>query len=104
MKMGESGTWHARHFGLPFRMMSMITAFERPTRFVDEQTRGPFRFGWHEHTLEAQESGATLMVDRVEFKSSLAPLGTTADRVVLDKYMHNLLRQRNDWLKVALAG
>lgn len=34
---GEQVTWRARHFGVRFRMTSRITAYERPSRFVDEQ-------------------------------------------------------------------
>ena len=42
IELGQTVTWQARHFGLPFRMTSKITVYERPSRFVDEQVRGPF--------------------------------------------------------------
>ena len=44
MSLGQTVTWQARHFGLPFRMTSKITEYERPTHFVDEQVSGPFAF------------------------------------------------------------
>lgn len=103
MKLGDTVTWQARHFGVTFRMTSAITEYERPTRFVDEQQRGPFRRWWHEHRFTALPGGTeTLMVDRVEFASQLGPLGGIADRLVLDRYMPHLLRRRNVWLKAAL--
>lgn len=40
--LGESVTWRARHFGIWWTMTSRIEELERPTRFVDAQTRGPF--------------------------------------------------------------
>jgi hypothetical protein len=40
MKLGDTVTWQARHFGIPFRMTSAITEYEHPGRFVDEQLRG----------------------------------------------------------------
>jgi ligand-binding SRPBCC domain-containing protein len=52
LDLGDSVTWQARHFGLPFRMTSAVTDFDRPYRFVDEQTRGPFASWWHEHCFE----------------------------------------------------
>lgn len=103
MKLGDTVTWHARHFGIAFRMTSAITAYERPVRFVDEQQRGPFQRWWHEHTFTAVSGGTkTLMVDVVEFRSPIGPLGAVIDRLVLDWYMRHLLRRRNAWLKAAL--
>jgi ligand-binding SRPBCC domain-containing protein len=102
MKLGDTVTWWARHFGIPVRMTSAITEYERPVRFVDEQQRGPFQRWWHEHTFIPVLDGKTLMVDVVEFGSPLGVLGAVVDRLVLDRYMHHLLHQRNVWLKAAL--
>jgi ligand-binding SRPBCC domain-containing protein len=71
MKLGDTVTWRARHFGITFRMTSALTEYQRPIRFVDEQQRGPFRRWWHEHTFESAAEGKTLMVDVVEFRSPL---------------------------------
>jgi ligand-binding SRPBCC domain-containing protein len=103
MKLGDTVTWHARHFGIAFRMTSAITAYEYPHRFVDEQQHGPF-LRWYEHTFTAIAKGATRMIDAVEFQSPLGLLGSMADRVVLSQYMPHLLRQRNAWLKNALEA
>ena len=46
---GETVTWRARHLGRTWSLTSAITAFERPVRFVDEQTSGPFASFRHEH-------------------------------------------------------
>lgn len=40
---GDTVTWRARHFGVPFTMTSRISEYESPHRFVDEQVSGPFR-------------------------------------------------------------
>jgi ligand-binding SRPBCC domain-containing protein len=45
---GETVTWQARHIGRTWSLTSKITAFEPPTRFVDEQTSGPFAWFRHE--------------------------------------------------------
>jgi ligand-binding SRPBCC domain-containing protein len=102
MKHGDTVTWRARHFGITFRMISAITDYQYPLRFVDEQQRGPFRRWWHEHTFTAMANGATRMTDVVEFRSPLGLLGTMADRLVLGYYLPYLLRQRNTWLKSTL--
>ncbi len=90
---GEEVTWAARHFGIPWRMTSRITAFDRPWRFVDEMTRGPFSFFRHEHVFEPQGE-TTRMVDVVEYRSWCWPLAPIADRVI-GLYLGRLLRTRN---------
>jgi len=103
MKLGDTVTWRARHFGIVFRMTSAITEYEYPGRFVDEQQRGPFRRWRHEHTFTAADGG-TRMSDAVEFRSPLGPAGALAGCLVLDRYLRHLLVQRNAWLKATLEA
>ncbi len=102
LTLGETVTWRARHFGLPFTMTSQITEYEAPRRFVDEQVTGPFARWWHEHTFE-EVGGATVMTDRVEFASPLGPLGRLVDSMILNRYLTRLLTERNRWLTGALS-
>jgi len=104
MTLGDTVTWHARHLGVPFRMTSAITAYEHPTRFVDEQLRGPFRRWWHEHTFIAQEHARTLMIDVVDYDAPLGPVGAVVDRAFLGRYMRHLIGSRNSWLKYTLEA
>lgn len=103
MRLGESVTWRARHFGVPFTMTSVITEYDAPHRFVDEQTSGPFRRWRHEHRFEPTEDG-TLMTDVAEFASPAWWIGRAVEAAFLTRYMTNLLRQRNDWLVSALSS
>ena len=85
-------------------MTSKITDYERPTRFVDEQQSGPFASWHHEHRFE-EHDGVTTMTDLVDYRSPAGPLGTLVNRVVLERYMTNLLNRRNAFLKAqAEAG
>lgn len=94
ISLGEEVTWRARHFGVPFTMTSRVTEWERPTMFVDEQTRGPFRRFRHEHRFEAVPGG-TRMIDEITFDAPRGPMGWLAERVVLERYLHDLIEQRN---------
>jgi len=60
--------------GLPLSWQSEITAWEPPHRFVDEQRRGPYRIWHHEHLFEADHSGGTRAIDRVDYAVWLDPL------------------------------
>jgi ligand-binding SRPBCC domain-containing protein len=104
LRLGETVTWRAVHFGVPFRMTASVTAYDAPHRFVDEQVSGPFRFWRHEHRFHEQPDGGTLMTDLIEFASPLGPLGAAVDRLVLGRYMEQLIVTRNTWLRAALEA
>lgn len=95
--LGEFVTWRARHFGVTWTMTSMITEWDRPRRFVDEQRSGPFRRFHHEHVFEPVDGG-TRVIDHVEFEAPLGVLGRVAERLVLGRYLPHLIRVRNDFL------
>lgn len=90
-------TWKARHFGLPFTMTSRIVELERPSRFVDEQVRGPFARFRHEHLFEPADGG-TRMTDNVAFDAPLGPLGDLAEAVALRRRLRHLIEVRNEAL------
>lgn len=96
--LGETVTWRATHFRIPFTMTSKVTALDRPHGFVDEQDRGPFRSFHHEHLFEPADGG-TRMVDRVRFDAPLGPIGRLVERVVLATYLSKLIAVRAQYLK-----
>lgn len=98
--LGETVTWRARHFGIWFRMTSKITTLDRPERFVDEQTHGPFRIFHHEH-LFARDGDETVMTDTITLASPV--FGVVAERLVLVPYLRRLIRQRNQYLVQSLG-
>lgn len=95
---GESVTWRATHFRVPFKITSRITQFERPMLFVDEQESGPFRRFRHEHRFEQSPSGTT-MIDHLQFDAPLGFVGRFVDRLLLDRYMRRLIEDRAQALK-----
>ena len=98
--LGESVTWRARHLGVWFRLTVAITALDRPRRFVDEQTRGPFRSFRHEHTFDTTASGDTVMTDRVTLGSPV--FGRPVERMLLVPYLRRLIVRRNRFLLATL--
>jgi ligand-binding SRPBCC domain-containing protein len=99
--LGESVTWRARHFGIGWTMTSQITELEEPTRFVDEQLRGPFKVFRHEHRFRPIAAG-TEMLDDISFVAPLGALGWIVERSLLSWYLPRLIRQRNAHLKHSL--
>lgn len=94
---GSTVTWRARHFGIPFRLRSVVYDVDPPRGFRDRQISGPFGSFWHEHVFEEHTRG-TLLRDTIRFHSPFGPIGRLVDRLVLREYMRRLIEQRNDQL------
>jgi len=100
---GSTVTWRARHFGIAFRLRSVVYDIDAPRRFRDRQLSGPFASFVHEHEFEAHPHG-TLMRDTIEFRAPLGPLGRLVDRLVLHDYLRRLIEERNDSLQHELES
>lgn len=98
MRLGDTVTWEAVHFGIKQHLTSKITAYERPHRFTDEMVRGIFRSMRHTHEYVPQPPG-TLMIDVFTFQAPLGILGRVAEALFLTHYMKALLLTRNRYLK-----
>ncbi|HLZ58279.1 MAG TPA: SRPBCC family protein [Ktedonosporobacter sp.] len=98
LKLNDTVTWEATHFGVRQRLTTKITEYERPVRFVDEMLQGAFKEIRHVHEFLPQHDG-TLMIDIMAFQSPLGVLGWLADSLVLERYMLKLLLARNQHIK-----
>jgi ligand-binding SRPBCC domain-containing protein len=60
MQEGTTIDYRLRLFGVPLRWQARITDWEPPTRFVDEQVRGPYRLWRHSHRFHDTEEGTNI--------------------------------------------
>ena len=66
MHQGALIDYKLKLHGLPFTWRTLISAWEPPFRFVDEQVRGPYSLWRHEHLFE-DVPGGTRVIDRVDY-------------------------------------
>ncbi|MBT1695946.1 SRPBCC family protein [Fulvivirgaceae bacterium PWU4] len=95
---GEQVTWRAKHFGITQTLTSKITAFQYPHHFRDEMLNGAFRMIRHDHHFEAT-AGSTIMYDKFEFESPGGIVGVLFNKLILIRYLRNLLIKRNQMIK-----
>src|SRR5262249_1609165 len=96
----QSGTlidYQIRLFGLPFKWQTRIEEFEPPHRFVDIQTRGPYRLWRHTHEFREIAEG-TLVVDRVRYELPLGLLGTLAHALFVGRTLQKIFDFRQQTL------
>ena len=98
MKLGDTVTWEAIHFGVKQHLTTQITSYDRPHSFTDEMIRGVFHSMKHIHEFAPQPPG-TLMFDLLSFRAPLGLLGSVAEKLILTRYMRGLLLIRNSYLK-----
>lgn len=98
MTLGDHVTWRSTRLGVPVRMTSVISEYDRPRLFVDEMRRGPFRSWRHTHTFESTDRG-TRMIDDVDYSLPLGLLGRSADVIFVRRYMTKLLRDQNEHIR-----
>ena len=98
IELGESVTWEAVHFGIKQQLTSKITEFDSPNYFVDEMMSGAFKSFRHEHHF-SESGNKTIMIDKFYFKSPYGVLGQFVNWLVIKRYMCNLLKTRNAFLK-----
>lgn len=98
IEAGQTVTWEARHFGIRQRLTSKITICERPKHLQDVMVTGAFAGFTHDHYFAETDAG-TLMQDVFDYRSPLGFLGRIADMFFLERYMTNLLSERNQQIK-----
>ncbi len=98
IEMGEEVTWQATHFGIKQKLTSKITRFDFPNSFRDEMVKGAFKKFTHDHIF-FEKNGETEMQDIFDFESPFGWFGKIFNELILEKYMTQLLTQRNQTIK-----
>ena len=103
IRLGETVTWRAKHFGIWQKLTSRVTVLNQPDYFVDEMVSGAFKWFRHEHHFSRVDD-RTLMKDIFIFESPLGIIGKLFNNLVLTAYMTKLLKERNKVIKEAATA
>lgn len=91
-----SGTvidYKIRVAGSGLRWRTRIEHWDPGAGFVDSQERGPYRAWWHEHRF-TEHDGKTIMEDTVHYAPPFGPIGTIANRLVVEPMLRQIFGYR----------
>jgi len=103
MRRGAEFAYQIRWFGLPVNWRSVITEYEPPFFFEDEQAAGPYAHWRHRHDFKPSEYGA-LVSDEVEYALPFGLLGRLAHRVAVERHLRQIFDYRQETLAAILTG
>ena len=78
MKAGTLIDYQIKINGIPMRWRTLISAYEPPHSFTDQQIKGPYKQWIHTHTFSEDAEGNTIMEDEVLFALPFSPFGEIA--------------------------
>lgn len=97
MREGALIDYRIKLYGVPMRWRTLISAWEPPHRFVDEQIKGPYAVWHHEHTF-TERDGGTLLEDHVHFRSPLGflthPLFIRRQLAQIFDFRHQIIAEK----------
>ena len=93
MKRGAKFEYTVRVMGVRVGWESLISDYQPPHRFVDEQTRGPYAYWHHTHTFLQVDDG-TLVGDEVRYAMPFGVIGTLAQRFAVRRQLEEIFSYR----------
>jgi len=99
MRAGTLIDYKLKVRGLPIRWRTLISEWQPPYRFKDEQLRGPYRRWIHEHTFEACDGG-TIARDIVHYA---VPFDLLTHRLLVRPDVEKIFAYRTEALKKLFA-
>lgn len=106
MREGAVIDYTIRRFGIRLRWRTLITVYQQPAIFVDEQITGPYSYWRHEHRFEAEEGG-THMQDRIVYAlPNYLPntLARLIERYVVRPQLEKIFSHREERFASLLSG
>ena len=94
METGQIIDYNINIKGFPVRWRSLISSYDPPYRFIDEQIRGPYTKWHHTHTF-TKENGGTKIDDQIEYSMPFGLLGRITHSIWIKKDLEKIFEYRS---------
>jgi ligand-binding SRPBCC domain-containing protein len=103
MAQGAQFDYVIKWLGLPMKWRSLISQYNPPFSFADEQLIGPYKTWHHEHTF-SQTTNGVIVGDHLQYSLPLGPLGAIAQAVMVKRQLESVFRYRQSELAKIFPG
>ena len=103
MRVGATIDYRIRILGIPLKWRSLITEWEPPERFADEQLKGPYKKWVHVHTF-ATRGSEVFMTDRVQYQVPGGPLAPLVHALIVGPQVRAIFAYRNKVIGELFGG
>ena len=93
MEKGSLIDYTIRLFGIPIHWRTLISDYEPPFRFVDQQIKGPYTFWHHTHLFQKVDGGVEI-IDKVKYSLPMGWLGTLVHSIWVRKDLEKIFEHR----------
>ena len=95
MKQGAVIDYTIKLSKVPIHWRSLITTYDPPFKFVDEQIKGPYSFWHHTHIFKEVPDGVEIY-DEVHYSIPFGPLGSFLHALWIKKDLNHIFEYRKD--------
>ena len=81
---------------MPIRWRTLITKYDPPNIFVDQQLSGPYSMWHHTHTFEQLDDNETLIKDEVIYSIPFAFIGSIVRYLYIKGELEKIFTYRNN--------
>ena len=85
--------------GFPVRWRTLITKYDPPNIFVDQQLKGPYSLWHHTHTFKKINEKETLILDVVVYSIPFSFIGSLVHSVYIKKDLDKIFSFRAEKIK-----
>lgn len=93
MRAGTRIDYTIRIAGIPLRWRTLISVYDPPNRFIDEQLKGPYVYWHHTHRFSSVQGG-TIINDEIRYALPFGPLGLLAHWLLVRRKLDQIFSHR----------
>ena len=98
MEKGSLIDYTIRILGFPVHWRTLITSYDPPHGFVDEQIKGPYVLWYHRHSFKKENSG-TIIRDTVRYAVPLGIIGRFLNLIWIQKDLKDIFAYRRKFIE-----
>jgi ligand-binding SRPBCC domain-containing protein len=98
LQLGSRLTLLGRRWGIRYRSVTEVIAFEPGVYFQEEQKEGAFRKWLHTHRFEGSVNAGTRVVDEIDYEPPRGMLGLLLTTAAVERELKEFFRHRDEQL------